>query len=104
MGSACEWQNSVVVDGLHIAITLSLPDDAVCFAAPGFAHIDVGFLPAGNYDLTVTVKDGSTYGYSFTDSLVVAPATLADVPTLDPTAIALLLTALSVAGVIAVRR
>lgn len=104
MNSSCERDTSAVVNGHHI--TIIIPESpGLCFSVIAWAIVDIGQLPAGQYDLDVSVEPGSPWAYTFTDSFVVAQAIEPPgLPMLDGRAMALLLGALGAAGVFAIRR
>jgi hypothetical protein len=101
-GGECGWEGTAVRNGSQITITFQ--GGAVCLAVPSAQSVDIGFLPAGTYDVTVYTDQGSGPELYETATLVVAPAIRVAVPTLDARAMALLLAALSVAGLFVMRR
>lgn len=101
-GGECGWEGTAARDGLQITITIQ--GGEICLAVPSHVTVDVGFLPAGTYVVTVYADNGSGPQLHDTAVLVVAPASRESVPTLDAGAMVLLLTALSVVGLFVMRR
>ena len=101
-GGECGWEGTALRNGSQITITIE--GSEICLAVPSHVTVDVGFLPAGTYAVTVYADNGSGPQLHDTAVLVVAPASRESVPTLDARAMVLLLTALSVAGLFVMRR
>jgi hypothetical protein len=98
--SVCGWEKTAVVNGSQITITWV--SNGLCFSVLDAVSTDIGYLPAGSYNVTVNIDNGGQTS-TVTGSFTVAQGANTDVPTLDATAIALLLACLSIAGVIASR-